>query len=50
MATHTYELAVTWTGNTGTGTSGYSAYSRDVLASSEGRPDLELSRRDRPFP
>ena len=48
MATHTYELALTWTGNTGTGTSGYRAYSRDVLASSEGRPDLELSA-DRPF-
>lgn len=48
MATHTYELALTWTGNSGTGTSGYRAYSRDVLARSEGRPDLELSA-DKPF-
>lgn len=48
MATHTYELALTWTGNTGTGTSGYRDYARDVLARSEGRPDLELSA-DRPF-
>lgn len=43
MATHTYELDLTWTGNTGTGTSGYRAYARDVLARSEGRPDLALS-------
>lgn len=48
MATHTYELALSWTGNTGTGTSGYRDYARDVLARSEGRPDLELSA-DRPF-
>ncbi|GAA5166672.1 OsmC family protein [Ornithinimicrobium tianjinense] len=48
MATHTYELSVTWTGNTGTGTSGYRDYGRGVLARSEGRPDLELSA-DRPF-
>jgi organic hydroperoxide reductase OsmC/OhrA len=48
MATHTYELALSWTGNTGSGTSGYRAYSRDVLARSEGRSDLELSA-DKPF-
>ena len=48
MATHTYALSVTWTGNTGTGTSGYRDYGRGVLARSEGRPDLELSA-DRPF-
>lgn len=48
MATYSYELALTWTGNTGTGTSGFRAYSRDVLARSEGRPDLELSA-DKPF-
>lgn len=48
MATHTYELDLTWTGNRGTGTSGYRDYSRDVLARSAGRPDLELSA-DRPF-
>jgi organic hydroperoxide reductase OsmC/OhrA len=27
--THTYELTVTWTGNLGTGTSGYRSYERD---------------------
>lgn len=48
MATHTYELALTWTGNTGTGTSGCRDYARDVLARSEGRPDLALSA-DKPF-
>lgn len=48
MATHTYALDLTWTGNRGTGTSGYREYSRDVLARSAGRPDLELSA-DKPF-
>lgn len=48
MATHTYQLTLSWTGNTGTGTSGYRDYRRDVLARSEGRPDLELSA-DKPF-
>lgn len=48
MTLHTYELDLTWTGNTGTGTSGYRDYRRDVLARSAGRPDLELSA-DRPF-
>lgn len=40
---HTYELALTWTGNRGTGTSGYRDYARDVLARADGRPDLELT-------
>ena len=48
MDTHTYHLELTWTGNLGTGTSGYRDYSRDVLARSEGRPALELSA-DKPF-
>lgn len=48
MATHTYQLDLTWTGNRGTGTSGYRDYARDVLARSQGRPDLELSA-DKPF-
>ncbi|WP_040160675.1 OsmC family protein [Mobilicoccus massiliensis] len=48
MTTHTYELELEWTGDLGTGTSGYRDYSRDVLAHSEGRPTLELSA-DRPF-
>lgn len=45
---HTYELDLTWTGDRGTGTSGYRDYARDVLARSTGRPDLELSA-DKPF-
>ncbi|OLT18769.1 peroxiredoxin [Serinicoccus sp. CNJ-927] len=48
MATHTYELALTWTGNRGSGTSGYRDYDRSVLARSEGMPDLQLSA-DRAF-
>lgn len=48
MTTHTYELGLTWTGNRGTGTSGYRDYGREVLARSEGRADLELSA-DRSF-
>ncbi|WP_425308252.1 OsmC family protein [Ammonicoccus fulvus] len=48
MGTHTYELALTWTGNRGTGTSGYRDYDRAVLAASPPRPDLELSA-DKPF-
>ena len=28
-ATHTYELSLQWTGNSGSGTSGYRSYSRD---------------------
>ncbi len=48
MATHTYELELTWTGDRGTGTSGYRDYDRSVLARSAGRPELELSA-DRAF-
>lgn len=48
MTQHTYEVHLTWTGNTGSGTSGYRDYSRDVLARSQGRPELELSA-DKPF-
>ncbi|MDO5499701.1 MAG: OsmC family protein [Propionibacteriaceae bacterium] len=48
MTMHRYDLEVSWTGNLGTGTSGFRAYARDVLACSEGRPDLDLSA-DKPF-
>lgn len=48
MATHTYELDVSWTGIRGVGTTGFKDYGRDVLARSAGRPDLELSA-DKPF-
>ena len=48
MATHHYRLATTWTGNSGTGTSGYRDYARDVTLRSSGKPDLQGSA-DRPF-
>jgi organic hydroperoxide reductase OsmC/OhrA len=35
---HSYELALTWTGNTGSGTSGYRAYSRDHEIRAPGKP------------
>lgn len=37
---HHYQAQVTWTGNTGSGTSGYAQYKRDFNISSEGKPDL----------
>jgi organic hydroperoxide reductase OsmC/OhrA len=38
--THTYTCDLTWTGNTGTGTSSYTAYARDHVFSGAGKPDL----------
>jgi organic hydroperoxide reductase OsmC/OhrA len=38
--THTYEVTVTWTGNRGTGTSGYRDYSRANEVVAPGRPPL----------
>jgi organic hydroperoxide reductase OsmC/OhrA len=38
--THTYDVALTWTGNTGTGTSAYGAFERSVEASADGKPML----------
>jgi len=35
---HTYQLTVTWTGNQGTGTSAYRAYSRDHIIEAVGKP------------
>lgn len=37
---HHYRPTITWTGNTGSGTSGYRAYSRDHIISVAGRPDI----------
>ena len=37
---HTYSARVTWTGNSGTGTSAYQAYTRDHIISVEGKPDI----------
>jgi organic hydroperoxide reductase OsmC/OhrA len=36
--THHYELALTWTGNTGTGTSGYRDFERSHDLSADGKP------------
>ncbi|MGE2728995.1 OsmC family protein [Mycolicibacterium vaccae] len=36
MTTHRYEIAITWTGNTGTGTSSPRAYSRDHEVTADG--------------
>jgi len=36
--THRYDIAVAWTGNRGTGTSGYRDYGRDHEISADGRP------------
>jgi organic hydroperoxide reductase OsmC/OhrA len=38
--THHYELTVTWTGNTGTGTSAYQAFERSHDVSSAGKPTI----------
>lgn len=37
---HRYRVTVDWTGNTGAGTSSYTAYSRDHLIRAEGKPDV----------
>jgi organic hydroperoxide reductase OsmC/OhrA len=38
--THHYELDVIWTGNTGTGTSGYREYDRSHELRAEGKPSI----------
>lgn len=40
MTTHNYEIEVTWTGNTGTGTSSYRGFSRDHEVSAAGPTPL----------
>ncbi len=40
---HTYEVSVAWTGNRGSGTSGYRDYGRDHQVTAEGRPPIEAS-------
>jgi len=45
---HHYTLNATWTGNRGTGTSGYREYDRSVTVQVAGKPELLLSA-DRPF-
>jgi organic hydroperoxide reductase OsmC/OhrA len=45
---HHYALDVVWTGNRGSGTSGYRDYGRAVTLSAAGKPDL-LGSADRAF-
>jgi organic hydroperoxide reductase OsmC/OhrA len=40
---HKYSVTVTWTGNTGTGTSGYRSYERRHEISAEGKPTIGAS-------
>ncbi|UNO40234.1 OsmC family protein [Streptomyces sp. MST-110588] len=40
---HTYRTRVVWTGNTGTGTSGYRDYARDHEVSADGPPPFQGS-------
>ena len=48
MTEHHYRLAVEWTGDRGTGTSGYRDYDRAITVAAAGRPDL-LASADRTF-
>jgi organic hydroperoxide reductase OsmC/OhrA len=41
--THRYEVTTTWTGNRGTGTSGYRDYGRDHDVAADGRPTISGS-------
>jgi organic hydroperoxide reductase OsmC/OhrA len=43
IRTHTYDVTVAWTGNRGTGTSGYRAYARDHEVSASGPPPIAAS-------
>lgn len=48
LGEHHYALTATWTGDLGTGTSGYRDYSRDVTIQIDGKPEL-LASADKPF-
>ena len=48
LGEHHYALTTTWSGNTGTGTSGYRDYTRDVTIEVAGKPEL-LASADKPF-
>ncbi len=40
---HSYAVEVRWTGNRGSGTSGYRAYGRDLTISADGKPGIDGS-------
>jgi organic hydroperoxide reductase OsmC/OhrA len=46
---HGYEVTVRWTGNTGSGTSGYKAYARDTDILAAGKPTMILASADHAF-
>src|SRR5690606_41225111 len=46
---HHYAISVEWTGNRGTGTSGYRAYGRDHVVRSEGKLHELAGSSDRAF-
>ena len=48
MKEHHYTLKVTWTGNRGEGTTGYTAYDRNHTISADNKPDI-LGSADAPF-
>lgn len=48
LGDHRYALTSTWTGNLGTGTSGYRDYRRDVTLEIDGKPTI-LASSDKPF-
>ncbi|MFT4229345.1 MAG: OsmC family protein [Microbacterium sp.] len=48
LGEHRYRVGVEWTGDAGTGTSGYRDYRRDVIITVEGKPAL-LASADKPF-
>ena len=48
MGEHRYAVSSSWTGDRGTGTSGYRDYDRSVTIRVEGKPEL-LASADRPF-
>jgi len=45
---HDYKIGITWTGNTGTGTSAYAAYERSYTVTAAGKQDM-LCSADTPF-
>ena len=40
MKQHTYQTTVEWVGNLGRGTSSYTAYERDFIASALNKPNI----------
>lgn len=43
MGIHQYKTTIDWTGNTGSGTSAYQAYSRSHIIRIDGKPDIAAS-------